>query len=76
MWCDKCGGKTKVCNSRKLSTDVSSIPAKYYTQRDITYRSHTCVECNLKMKTVEMTVGDFDEIIKRAKASFLKELAK
>lgn len=50
MYCEKCGGKTKVV----------------YTTNDIdnVIRNHTCMECSHKFRTVEIDESLYSSLVK------------
>ena len=76
MNCDKCGHSTSVTNTRNMSTSkgFADIPKKYRGQKQLTYRSHLCSNCDNKFKSVEITRDSFDALTQSITADFLRQI--
>ena len=69
MNCEKCGGKSRVANSRRSSKDSHDrdIPKKYNSGKSLTYRSNKCNDCGFEFKSIEITRESFDELKQEVK---------
>lgn len=78
MQCDKCGGSTRVTNSRtpvsaKKSLTGSIVRAvrqavEWYTSEWV-MRTRICLTCSRHVTTVEVSLADFEAMMKEKEAS-------